>query len=85
METESLAEKYPHVTTILKNLTQQKKHTAYAYSLFAYCSFNSNKNKHDWYRGEDHMKNCRPKKFCNINDHKERAKEIQNAIKLLYI
>ena len=34
------------------------KHTACGYSLFSKCSFDSNRNKHDYYRGKDCMKNC---------------------------
>ena len=32
-------------------------HAACGNSLFINCSFDSNKNKHDYYRGEDCMKN----------------------------
>ena len=41
------------------SIAKVNKHTACGYSLFTHYSFNSNKNKHDYYRGEDCMKN-----FC---------------------
>ena len=38
---------------------------ACGYSLFTHCSFDSNDYKHDFYRGEDSMKN-----FCaNLKEH----------------
>ena len=41
------------------SIAKVNKHTACGYSLFTHYSFNSNKNKHDYYRGEDCTKN-----FC---------------------
>ena len=41
------------------------KHTACGYSLFSKCSFDSNRNKHDYYRGKDCMKNC----CIGLNEH----------------
>ena len=37
--------------------TKINKHTASGYSLFTYCSFDVTRNKHDYYRGKDCMKN----------------------------
>ena len=37
--------------------TKINKHTASGYSLFTHCSFDVTKNKHDYYRGKDYMKN----------------------------
>ena len=52
--------KYCHVGKFLKFLFSLcrhrvfiSKHPAFSYSLITHCSFNSNKNKHDYYRGED--------------------------------
>ena len=39
--------------------TEINKHTSSGYSLFTHCSFNKTKNKLDYYRGEDCLKN-----FC---------------------
>ena len=39
--------------------TKIDKHTASGYSLFTHCSFDVTKNKHDYYRGKDCMKNFR--------------------------
>ena len=36
--------------------TEINKHTASGYSLFTHCSFDTTKNKHDYYRGKDCMK-----------------------------
>ena len=45
--------------------TKINKHTASDYSLFAHCSFGATKNKHDYYRGKDCMKN-----FCKkLKEH----------------
>ena len=48
--------------------TKINKHTASGYSLFTYCSFHTTKNKLDYYRGKNCMKN-----FCL--DLKEHAKK----------
>ena len=37
--------------------TKINKHTASGYSLFTHCSFDATKNKHDYYRGKDCLKN----------------------------
>ena len=37
--------------------TELNKHTPYGYSLFTHCSFDKTKNKLDYYRGKDCMKN----------------------------
>ena len=50
-----------HAITVKIN-HKVNKHTACGFSLFPHCSFDSNKNKHDYYRDKDHMKN-----FCK--DH----------------
>ena len=39
--------------------TKLNKHTPSAYSLFTHCSFDTTKNKFDYYRGKNCMKN-----FC---------------------
>ena len=45
--------------------TKINKHTRSDYSLFLHCSFDTTKNKLDYYRGEDCMKN-----FCiNLREH----------------
>ena len=49
--------------------TKINKHTRSGYSLFTHCSFNTTKNKVDYYRGEDCMK-----KFCE--DLKKHAAKI---------
>ena len=43
---------------------------ACSYSLLTHCSFGSNKNKRDFYRGKDPMKKviCRPKKARDRNN-----------------
>ena len=51
--------------------TKINKHTASVYSLFRYCSFNTTKNKLDYYR----VKNCM-KNFCV--DLREHATKIIN-------
>ena len=58
---ESLLEK---VSTCQNNpkkssTTKINKHTASGYSLFTHCSFDNTKNKHNYYRTQDCMKN-----FC---------------------
>ena len=55
--------------------TKINKHTPSGYSLFTCCSFDTTKNKLDYYRGEDCMK-----KFCE--DLKEHATKIINYKKL---
>ena len=55
-----------------KSLTTKiKKHTPSGYSLFTHCSFDTTKNRLDYYRGEDCMKN-----FCL--DLREHATKIIN-------
>ena len=45
--------------------TKINKHTPSGYSLFTYCSFDAIKNKLDYYRGKNFMKN-----FClNLREH----------------
>ena len=51
--------------------TEINKHTPSGYSLFTHCSFDKTKNKLDYYRGEDCMKN-----FCK--DLKVHATKIIN-------
>ena len=51
--------------------TKINKHTPSGFSLFTYCSFDTTKNKLDYYRGEDCMK-----KFCL--DLREHATQIIN-------
>ena len=51
--------------------TKINKHTPSYYSLFTNCSFDTTKNKHGYYRGENCMKN-----FCI--DLKEHATKMIN-------
>ena len=51
--------------------TKIKKHTPSSYSLFTHCSFDATKNKLDYYRGKNCMKN-----FCL--DLREHAAKIIN-------
>ena len=51
--------------------TKINKHTPFAYSLFTHCSFDTAKNKLDYYRGKNCMKN-----FCL--DLREHATKIIN-------
>ena len=45
--------------------TKINKHTPSGYSLFTHCSFDTTKNKLDYYRGKNGMKN-----FClNLTEH----------------
>ena len=50
--------------------TKINKHTPSGYSLFTYCSFDTTKNKLDYYRGKNCRKNFlfRPKRTCNKNN-----------------
>ena len=41
--------------------TKISKHTPSGFSIFTYCSFDTTKNKRDYYRGKDRMK-----VFCKI-------------------
>ena len=43
------------------------KHNTCGYSLFTHCSVGTNKNKHDYHRGEDCMKDL----FKDLNKHKK--------------
>ena len=52
------------------SITKANKH-APGYSLFTHCSFDKTKNKHDYFRGEDYMK-----EFCK--DLKEHVTKIIN-------
>ena len=53
-------------------ITEINKHAPCGYSIFLHCSFDSNKNNHDFYKGEDPMKS-----FCA--DLKKHAREIINS------
>ena len=70
---ESLLEKMNtcHNNSEKLSATKIDKHTASGYSLFTYCSFDTTKNKLDYYRGKNCMKN-----FCL--DLKEHATKIIN-------
>ena len=46
-------------------MSKTNKHTPFGYSLFPHCSFDNNKNNHDFYRGEDFIK----KFYVNLKDH----------------
>ena len=63
--------KNEHLSNNPKNSSRTKinKHTSSVYSLFTHCSFDTRKNKLDYYRGENCMKN-----FCL--DLKEHATKI---------
>ena len=66
-ETESLFEKlHAYLDNPEKlSITIVNKHTAFTYSSFTQFSFDSNKNKHDYYRGKDCVKN-----FCKyLKEH----------------
>ena len=54
-DTESLFTKIDTCYNFPENSSTAKitKHPAFSYSLITHCSFDSNKNKHDYYRGED--------------------------------
>ena len=58
-DTESLLEKINTCHNNLENLWRAKinKHTAYDYSFFTHCSFYVKKNKRNYYRDNDCMKN----------------------------
>ena len=45
--------------------TKLNEHTASGYSLFTHCSFDTIKNKVEYYRG----KNCMKKLFLNLGKH----------------
>ena len=50
MDSELLIEKISKCDTIHKNLTQKiNKYAAYGYLLITNCSYNSNKNKYDFF------------------------------------
>lgn len=55
MQTQSLFAKIDTCYNFPENSSTAKitKHPAFSYSLITHCSFNSNKNKHDYYRSED--------------------------------
>ena len=61
---ESLLEKMNtcHNNPEKSSTTKINKHTPPGYSLFTYCSFDTTKNKFDWYRGKNCMKN-----FCQAH------------------
>ena len=75
-DTESLLEKTDacHSSPEKSSTTKINKHTACDYSLFGHCSFDVTKNKHDYYRGKDCMKNL-------YKDLKKLATEIINSKK----
>ena len=56
---ESLLEKMNtcHNNPEKSSTTELNKHTASGYSLFTHCSFDATKNKLDYYRGKNCMKN----------------------------
>ena len=72
-DVESLLEKMDtcHNNPEKSSTTKRNKHTPSGYSLFTHCSFDTTKNKFDYYRG----KNCM-KKFCL--DLREHATKISN-------
>ena len=51
------------------SITKMNKHTPSGYSLFTHCSFDTTKNKRDYYSGKNCMKNLsRLKRTCNKNN-----------------
>ena len=70
-ELESLLEKTNICHNNLKksSTTKINKHTPCGYSLFTLCSFDTTKNKSDYYRGKNCMKNLsKLKRTCNKNN-----------------
>ena len=67
---ESLLEKM-NIHQNKSSTTKINKHTPSGYSMFTHCSFDTTKNKPDYYRGKNCMKN-----FCI--DLKEHATRISN-------
>ena len=68
---ESLLEKMNTCHNNPEKLSTAKiyKHTSSGYSLFTHCSFDTTKNKLDYYRGKNCMKN-----FClNLKEHATKA------------
>ena len=64
---ESLLEKMNtcHNNHKKSSTTKRHKHTSSGYSLFTHCSFDATKNKLDYYRGKNCMKN-----FClDLREH----------------
>ena len=72
-ELESLLEKMntSHNNPKKSSTTKINKHTPSGYSMFTHCSFHTTKNKFDYYRGKNCMKN-----FCL--DLREHATKIIN-------
>ena len=67
---ESLLEKMNtcHSDPKKSSTTKINKHTPSAYSLFTHCSFDKTKNKLDYYRGKNSMKN-----FClDLKEHEKK-------------
>ena len=64
---ESLLEKMNtyHNNPKESSTTKMNKHTASGYSLFTNCSFDTTKNKLDYYTGKDCMKNS----FTDLGEH----------------
>ena len=64
---ESLLEKMSTCHNNLKksSTTKINKHTSSGYSLFTHCSFDTTKNKFDYYRGKNCMKNL----CLNLREH----------------
>ena len=60
------------------SITKANKHTTCGYSLFTHCSFDSNKNKHAYYRGKD----CHEKllerfdRTCNKNSQFRKTENV---------
>ena len=73
VDLESLLEKMNtcHNNPKKSSTTKINKHTPSCYSLFTHCSFDTTKNKLDYYKGENCMKN-----FCL--DLREHATKIIN-------
>ena len=68
---ESLLEKMNiyHNNAEKSSVTKINKHTPSGYSLFTHCSFDTTKNKLDYYRGKNCMKNLsKLKRTCNKNN-----------------
>ena len=55
------------------SITKINKHTASGYSLFTHCSFDTTKNKLDYYRGKNCMRN-----FCKERNERKERNDIVN-------
>ena len=95
---ESLLEKMStsHDNPKTSSTTKISKHTPSGYSLFTHCTFDTTKNKLDYYRGKDYIKTfCKDLKehaarkinFEKEGNHyqKELSTDIENSSKIMLI